>query len=317
MNIHRVFPPKRSPAGGTRGDPYARTPDGQPLERDGVRVEPVRYRNTTGRFAQSLPVVGHRAWRQQADVYHPQSRHDPAGLQFKARRATVIILTPTDFRTEILPPVTPTVVRRPRSNGRRRSERRSHMAGAVIVAGTTRRTTAVVIGNPPIVDRATESLEAGRRRQTMPEPGPSTMSANQRGPSWGGCSTLSPTSSAICPHVWSWSGTVSDDAPGRARQRPESGSGWTSAGAAAGGRSPPWRTPMPAVPVRGFITTGIWIRTRSGATGLSFAGHRQRLPLMTGADVSPTPRWACSSTPRRPLPRSLHASASGLPIGRR
>ena len=93
---------------------YARTPDGEPLQRDGVDVRPVRYRNRFQRFAQ-LPMVGHRAWREDADVYHvhnPDTIPIAAGLKASGRR--VIYDTHEDFRTEILlrrwlPPV----VRRP------------------------------------------------------------------------------------------------------------------------------------------------------------------------------------------------------------
>ncbi len=148
---------------------YARTPDGQPLERDGVRVEPVRYRSRLGRFAQ-LPVVGHRAWRQQADVYHLHNPDTiPLVFGFKARRATVVYDTHEDFRTEILlRQWLPTVVRRPAAAAVAAAERLvARVADAVIVTQeqlVARLPGAVVIGNPPIVDRS-RSLEAGRRRQ--------------------------------------------------------------------------------------------------------------------------------------------------------
>lgn len=147
---------------------YARTPDGQPLERDGVSVRPVRYRNRLSRFAQ-LPLVGHRAWREDADVYHlhnPDTIPIAAGL--KARRQRVIYDTHEDFRTEVLlRGWLPSPVRRPAAAVVTAMEAFvARIADAVIVTQEQlleRLPGAVLIGNPPIVDRAAGLAAADRR----------------------------------------------------------------------------------------------------------------------------------------------------------
>lgn len=152
---------------------YARTPDGEPLVRDGVAVRPVRYRNRLTRFLQ-LPVIGHRAWREGADVYHLHNPDTiPVALGLKARRQRVIYDTHEDFRTEILlRQWLPRVVRRPAAAAVAGAEKLvAAIADAVIVTQEQllhRLPGAVVIGNPPIVDRAAgeqaAALRSRRRR---------------------------------------------------------------------------------------------------------------------------------------------------------
>lgn len=153
---------------------YARTPDGEPLVRDGVAVRPVRYRNRIGRFLQ-LPVVGHRAWREGADIYHVHNPDTiPVALGLKARGQRVIYDTHEDFRTEILLRTwLPRVLRRPAAAGVAVAET---LVGRIVDAAIVtqphlldRLPGAVVIGNPPIVDRAAGERAAAlrtRRRRT-------------------------------------------------------------------------------------------------------------------------------------------------------
>lgn len=152
---------------------YARTPDGQPLERDGVKVEPVRYRSRLGRFAQ-LPLIGHRAWKQRAAVYHLHNPDTiPLVLGLKARRRTVVYDTHEDFRTEILlRRWLPGPVRHPAAAAVAVAERLvARVADAVIVTQEQlldRLPGAVVIGNPPIVDRERATRAAQARRTHDP-----------------------------------------------------------------------------------------------------------------------------------------------------
>ena len=138
---------------------YARTPDGQPLVRDGVTVRPVRYKGRLGRFLR-LPVVGHRAWREGGDVFHLHNPDTiPLALALKARRQRVIYDTHEDFRTEILLRTwLPGVLRLPAAAAVAAAESVvSRVVDAVIVTQeqlVDRLPGAVVIGNPPIVDRA-------------------------------------------------------------------------------------------------------------------------------------------------------------------
>lgn len=148
---------------------YARTPDGRPVDRDGVQVRPVRYRNRLSRFAQ-LPLIGHRAWREGADVYHLHNPDTiPIAVGLKLRGCRVIYDTHEDFRTEILlRGWLPAVVRRPAAAAVSVMEALvSRVADAVIVTQEhllERLPGAVLIGNPPIVDRAA-GLAAADRRQ--------------------------------------------------------------------------------------------------------------------------------------------------------
>lgn len=136
---------------------YARTPDGMPLRRDGVTVRPVRYRSRAGRFAQ-LPVLGHRAHRERADVYHVHNPDTlPIAFALRLRGGTVVYDTHEDFRTEILlRQWLPGPVRVPAAAGVAALER---LAGRVLDAVVVtqahlldRIPGAVLIGNPPIVD---------------------------------------------------------------------------------------------------------------------------------------------------------------------
>lgn len=151
---------------------YARTPDGRPLQRDGVSVRPVRYRNRMSRFAQ-LPLIGHRVWREDADVYHlhnPDTIPIAAGL--KARRRRVVYDTHEDFRTEILlRGWLPSPARRPAAAVVTAMESFvARIADAVIVTQEQlldRLPGAVLIGNPPIVDRAAGLAAADRRESRV------------------------------------------------------------------------------------------------------------------------------------------------------
>lgn len=142
---------------------YARTPDGRPVHRDGVAVRPVRYRNRLQRFL-TLPLVGHRAWREGADVYHVHNPDTiPIALALRARGQRVIYDTHEDFRTEILlRGWLPAAVRRPAAAAVAALESVvARVADGVIVTQEqllARLPGAVVIGNPPIVDE-----EAGRQ----------------------------------------------------------------------------------------------------------------------------------------------------------
>ena len=121
--------------------------------------------------------------------------------------------------------------------------------------------------------------------------------------------------SAICPHVWSWSGAVSDDA-------------WQGAAATEWrwvdergccrrkGVRRPGETPMPELSLfedtashRHLDPNKIWCQSLS-------------LPVVASGFYDWRRRFADTAVglfldPRRPLPRSLHASASDTPIGRR
>lgn len=147
---------------------YARTPDGRPLQRSGVTVRPVRYRSRFGRFLQ-LPLVGHRAWREGADVYHLHNPDTlPLVLGLKARGCRVVYDTHEDFATEILLRTwLPAVLRRPAAAAVAAGEGlMARVADAVIVTQEQLRDRlpgAVVIGNPPIVDRAAGVAAAARR----------------------------------------------------------------------------------------------------------------------------------------------------------
>jgi glycosyltransferase involved in cell wall biosynthesis len=159
---------------------YARTPDGRPLTRDGVTVRPVSYRNRLHRFAQ-LPLVGHRAWREGADVYHVHNPDTiPIAAALKARRKRVIYDTHEDFRTEILlRQWLPAIVRRPAAAVVAGMESAvSRVVDAVIVTQEQlleRLPGAVVIGNPPIVDRAAGLAAAARREARSRRPGRSLV----------------------------------------------------------------------------------------------------------------------------------------------
>lgn len=147
---------------------YARTPDGTPLTRDGVTVRPVRYRNRAERFLR-LPVVGHRAWREKGDVYHLHNPDTiPLVFALKARGCTVVYDTHEDFRAEILlRRWLPGVVRRPAAAAVGALEKlTARVADAVIVTQEQlqeRLPGAILIGNPPIVDRAAGLAAATRR----------------------------------------------------------------------------------------------------------------------------------------------------------
>lgn len=147
---------------------YARTPDGQPLTRDGVAVRPVTYRNRLQRFLQ-LPLVGHRAWREGADIYHVHNPDTiPIAVALKARRMRVIYDTHEDFRTEILlRQWLPGIIRRPAAAAVAGMEAAvARIVDAVIVTQEQlleRIPDAVVIGNPPIVDRPAGLAAAARR----------------------------------------------------------------------------------------------------------------------------------------------------------
>ncbi|MFN8125760.1 MAG: glycosyltransferase [Candidatus Nanopelagicales bacterium] len=151
---------------------YARTPDGEPLERDGVRVEPVRYRSRLQRFLM-LPVVGHRAWKRHADVYHLHNPDTiPLVFGLKARGATVVYDTHEDFATEILlRQWLPRPMRRAAAGAVAGAERLvARVADAVIVTQEQlldRLPGALVIGNPPIVDHDA-GLAAARDRAGHP-----------------------------------------------------------------------------------------------------------------------------------------------------
>ncbi len=153
---------------------YARTPDGRPVLRDGVHVRPVRYRTRIGRFLQ-LPLVGHRAWRESADIYHVHNPDTiPIALGLKARRRKVIYDTHEDFRTEILlRQWLPGPIRRPAAAAVARLE--ACVAGVVDAVIVTqeqlleRLPGAVLIGNPPIVDRAAGLASADRREKRAAE----------------------------------------------------------------------------------------------------------------------------------------------------
>lgn len=147
---------------------YARTPDGEPLVRDGVQVHPVRYRNRLGRFARQ-PQLGHRIFREHADVYHVHNPDMlPIGFALKLRGGRVVYDTHEDFRTEILlRQWVPAVLRTPAAAAVTALER---LAGrwldAVIVTQPQlldRIPQAVVIGNPPLVDPDCARAAAVRR----------------------------------------------------------------------------------------------------------------------------------------------------------
>lgn len=147
---------------------YARTPDGRPLERDGVRVQPVRYRHRLGRFAQ-LPLLGHTLHRERADVYHVHNPDTlPLAFALKLRGGRVVYDTHEDFRTELLlRQWLPGPVRRPAAAAVAWAE---GLAGRfldeVIVTQEqllARIPSAIVIGNPPLVDAARAEAAAAVR----------------------------------------------------------------------------------------------------------------------------------------------------------
>ena len=151
---------------------YARTPDGEPVRRDAVTVRPVRYRNRLERFL-SQPVIGHRAWREGADVYHVHNPDTiPIALALRARGCRVIYDTHEDFRTEILlRGWLPAPVRRPAAATVAALESLvARVADAVIVTQEqllARLPGAIVIGNPPIVDEAAGRAAARARTERV------------------------------------------------------------------------------------------------------------------------------------------------------
>lgn len=151
---------------------YARTPDEQPVVRDGVTVTPVKRRSRPGRFAH-LPFLCMQAFREKADVYHLHNPDTlPIGFVLKALRKHVVYDTHEDFRSEILlRQWLPRPLRRAAADA---------VAGLEAVAGRcfdavvvtqpqllNRIPEAVVIGNPPIIDSAKGLRLAARRAQKL------------------------------------------------------------------------------------------------------------------------------------------------------
>lgn len=149
---------------------FARTPQGRPLNRNGVAVLPVRDGSRPLRFLNLLPLAVKVA-RSQADVYHLHNPDTlPIGFALRLLRRTVVYDTHEDFATEILlRQWIPSPIRRMAAGTVTWLEGAAgRWFAAVIVTQEQllrRIPQAVVIGNPPILDEARGRRLADERVQ--------------------------------------------------------------------------------------------------------------------------------------------------------
>ncbi len=160
---------------------YARTPDDQPVVRSGVSVKPVKWRSRPGRFAY-LPVLGLRAFREKADVYHLHNPDTlPIGFVLRALGQHVVYDTHEDFRSEILlRQWLPRFLRRVAAGSVAGLEAVAGRCFAAVIVTQAqlldRIPGAVLIGNPPLVDVDEAVRLAEERAQDVgSEPGESLV----------------------------------------------------------------------------------------------------------------------------------------------